>query len=1043
MKNLLTIKIGKIILPLILLALSLWAGKGLFKYSVYSTHDGLHHISRSYDVIETLKEGHFPLRWAGSLNYGCGVPIYNFFYPLYYYLVAFINPIFTNVVLSLKIISLLSLIVGTLFFYLWIYQETKNKLSAFGGALLYLFAPYRFSLILVRGSPEFLAYTILPIVLFFYALAFNNTKTKRFPVYLFCASLSGGFLTISHNFTVMFLMPIILGYLILKVVLVKKVGLPKTLLTGFSYISIFGLGAFFVFPALIEQKYTQIGLNAFIVYKEHFPTLWQLFKSKWGYFYSAGGTEFDGMSFMLGYAQWFVLVIFIAWFLVFVRRLLKKRRFDSGSLWILLLGLGSVFMIFMMLEKSIFIWDAIPMLTEIQFPWRLLGIAVFMISALLSFLIANIKKRRLSVIILATASVLAIAGNRNHLLPMPISEEDIWMFQDYEKYHHHRYSTTTMADDIIAREAKGRCWFTDPEISFSGEKVDYQVVEKKNTHGTIRFDNPVKKDVGKDYVFRLGYFPGAYSLILNGSDVSPQNCEGRVCIPSDKVRSGYNVISWKIVQTPTEKLFNMVSLGTLFLWILLLLINHLGLYKDKKKLLAFILTAGITLIFCFFRFYKLPKKFGFDWDAERDAFMIKNILSGRLTLIGPRVLGPSGFFLPPYFYYILAPFYFLSKLDPRALLIFLYSYNVIFLAVSISVLSRVFSKKVALLFIGFWAIAPYTISMDTVVWNPIAIPLVFVIFIYLVNRYIVSRRAGFLFLSALFFSLGVSFHVQFLVYGLFYLPLLAKILPDLRKTALLILGLILPFVPLFLFDVRHGFINTKLILEMFTGGIVRDNFQIVYVWSNYLTRLLLVNFNNQGAIVFYLVLLVFLALYVYMKKRNSSIWKGMLLVWILFPLFFYLYGKRPSEYYFNFLTPVFIIFTASFISDLLGNRNVVGKLLGVLILLLMGWRCFPFAFSHAKYIDAKSYFNKERVVRLLWSITEKSPPFNVSYTVPLGEDVGFRYMVDYFKIPYSGKSQDTLIQLTYPSDAGKDNFVSGVYGIKVPGTWLDESLRLK
>src|SRR4030043_2449404 len=94
-----------IILILLLVALSVWAGKGVFKYNIYYTHDFDHHIARSYDAIKTIMEGHFPLRWAGSLNYYCGVPIFNFFYPLLYYLVLLVNPLVKDVLTSLKLID--------------------------------------------------------------------------------------------------------------------------------------------------------------------------------------------------------------------------------------------------------------------------------------------------------------------------------------------------------------------------------------------------------------------------------------------------------------------------------------------------------------------------------------------------------------------------------------------------------------------------------------------------------------------------------------------------------------------------------------------------------------------------------------------------------------------------------------------------------------------------------------------------------------------------------------------------------------------------
>ncbi len=151
-------------LPIILLILfSIWAGKGVFKYNIYFTHDFDHHIARSYDAIKTITEGHFPLRWAGSLNYFCGVPIYNFFYPLLYYLVIILEFITSRVIFPLKVISFLTLPISAVFFYLWMKEELKDKVASFTASMLYLFAPYRFSLIFVRGTPVSLAYAIFPI----------------------------------------------------------------------------------------------------------------------------------------------------------------------------------------------------------------------------------------------------------------------------------------------------------------------------------------------------------------------------------------------------------------------------------------------------------------------------------------------------------------------------------------------------------------------------------------------------------------------------------------------------------------------------------------------------------------------------------------------------------------------------------------------------------------------------------------------------------------------------------------------------------------
>jgi hypothetical protein len=184
----------RVLIWIILIGAVAWAGKGLFKYQFYSTHDLDHHLARSYDAVQTFAEGQLPLRWAGTLNYGCGVPIFNFFYPLLYYLVIIVFSFSKDMFLSFKIISFLSLLIGTAFFYLWAKNETGDKWVGLAGAILYLYAPYRFLLIYVRGSPEYLAYAIWPVVLYFYSLAFKEVNFRKFLWFcFFCGNIRGTF----------------------------------------------------------------------------------------------------------------------------------------------------------------------------------------------------------------------------------------------------------------------------------------------------------------------------------------------------------------------------------------------------------------------------------------------------------------------------------------------------------------------------------------------------------------------------------------------------------------------------------------------------------------------------------------------------------------------------------------------------------------------------------------------------------------------------------------------------------------------------------
>jgi hypothetical protein len=1037
-----------VILPLFLVLVSFWAGRGVFKYSIFSTHDGNHHIARSFDAVQTFKEGHFPLRWAGSLNYHCGVAIYNFFYPLIYYLVILINFFTHNIIRSLKIIYFNTFWIGTLFFYLWLNQEVKNKLAAFAGAFLYLFAPYRFLLIFVRGSPEFLAYTLLPISLFFYSLCFNTGENRKFVVFLFLATLFGGLLTVAHNFVAMFAAPILLVYLLVKLSQLKPLELKKVGLVLFSFVSIFGLGAFFTGPALIEKRYVNIGKLKTVDFRQHFPTLWQLIRSKWGYFYSSPGVKNDGMSFELGYAHWLVLGLVGMFLLLTLYQNRQKIRtgFLSKNIWVLLwftLALGTIFLI---LPWSLFIWERVKLLQQIQFSWRLLGISVFFISALFAFFLVRIKRRTIFWAIFLPVVFLAFYGNRNHLLPQPVSVKDVYRYKDFENLHPHRYSTTTLGDDVLSIGAKKHCWFGMPMIAYEdGSRVDYSLIERGNTYGEVKFNlDPATK--ARAIRLDLEYFPGIYRFQVNGlSEVSYFNCKGRVCLYRNALNEGDNYLSWRIYQSPTENFFNWVSLVFLFVWIALLVwVFAVGRWHCSRKWsLAFL---SILVLFLFFRLYHLPQRAIFNWDQERDARIVAEMISlKKPVLIGPRVFGPGGFFLPPWFFYLLIPFYLGTNFAPAAIYWFIAVYGLIFFVTSYWVISRVFGKLTALLFLFFWAWHPYAVAIDTIAWNPVLIPLLFVILLYLVFQS-QEKKKSFLpiFLTGLAFGLGVSFHVQFLLLS----PILLVSLFTFKEKSqwaknigYLLVGFILPFAPLLVFDLRHNMLNSRLIGSFISSGGNKDLFAFWPVWNNVVAEILGFKAGSltSGLFFVFMGLLFFYLVKIFQQEKTKSlIWKSMGLVWLLSPLFFSFYGKRPSEYYFNYLFPITVLAFASLFAFWFEKRNVAKTSIACFLLIAIYLHFIAGTVSLLR-ANPTSLFYKDQSIKFIAKVTNNRQRFNLSFSVPLGADSGFRYLLNYYQIKPTGNSLDPLFRLVIPP-AGKERlFIFGGIGVYIPNGWMEDN----
>lgn|GEM_PF-471814 len=1039
LKNVFQKHFREIVAVIVIVTLTLWAGKGPFKYEFYSTHDGLHHIARSYDALGEFGEGQFPLRWAGSLNYGCGVPIFNLYYPLFYYLIYFGNLFLGNIVLAIKVISFLSLLVGGIFFFLWGKSETKTTLAAFVGSVVYLFAPYRFVLIYVRGSPEYLSYAIFPIVLYFYSVIFN-IKTKKLNVYfLFLASLFGGVLAISHNFAAMFLMPILLVYLSTKILLDKWMGLKDKLFVAFSFLTSFGLAAFFILPALAEKGYTKIGENKYY-YLEHFPTLWQIIKSKWGYFYSLPGTVDDGMSFMLGYAQWLALLLVFVWLLVKLTRSRNVKTWFSNNLFTVVFFFLATLSIFLTLPYSEFIWRLVPVLAEIQFPWRILGVSVLLISMMTVYWLEKVASRKMAVFLGIIIALVAIYGNRNHLLAFPVLTKDIPLYVDFEALHPNRYSTTTLGDDVIAKNAQRACNNQTPAVSYEdGDKISHTQEKKGNTYGLVRLLLGATND--SKVVFGLDYFPGIFRFSINGKETSNYlNCGGLVCFSKNDFRAGENIVYWQVISSPVEKISNVITVLFFVFWVGIIFAKVLNINTKRLFTTKNLVLAGVFLMFGFARFYNLNGRIGFGWDEERDAIIASGILSGKLTLIGPRVIGPEGFFLPPWFFYLLTPFYLLYSGDPHAMVLFIVVSCTLFFILSYKVLGNIFSKETAIIFIALWSINVFSVSLDTTAWNPVLIPTIFIALLYIAHKDITKKNNIWSIILGFIFGLGISFHFQFV----FVFPLVLIIIANksASKVSLVgtILGLIASFSPLILFDLRHNFLNTKLFVGFFTKSTEPLSLSFVYVWTNVIGSALTF-FRSWVLSVAVYIAGILMSLDVYNKTSDSRakrIVKGVGLSWLVIPLFFVFYRQRPSEYYFSVCIVMFFVILSLYLALLWQKRKFIFYFISgvILVLTVFNLKQNLFIFKYDLFgLDAKN-----KVADFLSNFTYPTNNYNVSFDIAQNGDGGFRYLLKKRGLNYDLTVDHTLIQVLYPAKSNS-NFLVGEYEIEAPASWL-KALRI-
>lgn len=372
---------------LILTLPSIWA---LFVPGFFGVSDDIH-VAWLFEMDRAIRSGQIPPRYVPDLSYGFGYPLFNFVYPLPFYIGEILHLLGLTFVDSIKAVFLLSAIFSTIFM-LYFLRTFLKKEWAFLGAMLYLYAPYRATEMYVRGAVgEIVSFVFLPLV----ALAvvkITDPAAKKSLRWLAIGGISVAGLVLSHNIATYMFLPFIGVLGLMRWCFLNGKNPAKF----FSFLGMFGLGLlisiYFWLPALLDNSLMKY--DTVFDFRDHFPTLKQLITPYFGYGASVPG-PYDGISFFLGYAGVLIPV------LAFLVAVWKWKRFKKDQQVIIGWSLISfLIVIFMMNFRSTYLWFNLPLLPYFQFPWRFLIMTSFLTPV---FLIAfgQLKIKEVFVYVLA------------------------------------------------------------------------------------------------------------------------------------------------------------------------------------------------------------------------------------------------------------------------------------------------------------------------------------------------------------------------------------------------------------------------------------------------------------------------------------------------------------------------------------------------------------------------------------------------------------------------------------------------------------------
>lgn len=508
------------------------------------THDGLVHLPRIAAFHKALLDGQLPVRWAGDLNYGYGLPLFNYIYQLPYLLSSLFLYFNFGLVDSFKITLALSYLLSGVFMYLFAKELFKNSKYAFLVAVFYQFFPFRLVELLVRGSfGEVYTYTFLPLVLYG-VQKYINTRSKWSFI---LTSVSTGLLVLSHNSVSL----LFFGTVVLYVLFFgnkKEIIIRCLLALGIGLL----LSMFYWFPAISDHKYTYGNLHMKDLYKEHFAPLLHFFIPN---LTNSPSLQTGGVAIGIGFMHTVAIVLGIILF--------RNKKINPHLKKILLFSFVLLAVSFFFMQSlSQAVWEAISYLRQFQFPWRFLAI-VALATSLLSVSIAyKIKNETYYWIIIGITVLSTFMYWKPSLGYDAVSEKYYWNFP---------LDTTYYGETDLIWSAGGAQNYAKSPVEFvsgRGEVKDFTKKSNLHTFKVIAENDSVVVD-------NTQYFPG-WEAYVDGKEVQIQfqdlNWRGLITLPVSK---GTHEVTVRFGETKPHLAADLISVTSFIALI------FLGLYKRK------------------------------------------------------------------------------------------------------------------------------------------------------------------------------------------------------------------------------------------------------------------------------------------------------------------------------------------------------------------------------------------------------------------------------------------------------------------------------
>lgn len=514
-----------------------------FKTGFFPTHDGEWAVVRLSDMYREVKDLQFPPRISGYLNFEYGYPLFNFAYPMPYYLGLFFVFLKLGFVNAVKILFSLSVIFSFLSMFFLSKTLWKNNLAGFVSGILYIYVPYRIVDLFVRGSlGESLAFVLFPLIL----LGIRNIyEDRKIHLNIFITGFLFALLIMTHNIMAV-LFGLIILFILIAAVIGKKFKFVYNLFSSLFYS--FCISAFFWIPAIFEKNLILLSKIPIADRSIYFVNPIQLFIPKWGY---GVPTDANGFGYQIGIPQ--IVIVFLVLVMALVNRNKESKR-------VLFFVFIITLLLFLLFSPSAFIWNNFPLLSEINYPWTILAIIAFL-SSLVAGYLTKLGKTFIGVsLLLCVISVILIIPNA----------KPQYQINRGDNYYLTNQATTTSSNELMP------LWVKEMPNKKADDKVKLISGQIENlSYNSKKISFAVNLPKRQSVTINNIYYPGwIFSIDKAKTQINYNNKYGVMEIT---VPSGKHVINGKLTETSLRLFSDVISLLSVLLFPIIFLF-----YKKRQ-----------------------------------------------------------------------------------------------------------------------------------------------------------------------------------------------------------------------------------------------------------------------------------------------------------------------------------------------------------------------------------------------------------------------------------------------------------------------------